>query len=220
MNSKRMFYVMLVIMFLTVGGTGFIYYFAINTLSRTLTAIDKKETELSDLSNDLQSFAVSNAQYTTLRSSLGDIDKVLPKTKDQSVVIEQLKYIGAISNISMGGFSFQGGSSAAADASGTVGGPSASSLTTVSEINGASVMTTTISNGDVAYADFVGFLNNIKEFRRPFRVTSIQVTPLDSLAERVSFSVDVEAFLVTPEGAPTAVAPASGTPPPPIKGGK
>ncbi len=202
-------------MFLTVGGTGFIYYFAVDTLGKTLTSIDKKETELSALSTDLQLFAVSETQYTTLQSSLGDIDKVLPKTKDQSVVIEQLKYIGERSNISMTGFSFQGGTSAA-DAGGT-GGPSASSLTTASEISGASVMTTTISNGDVTYSDFVGFLNNIKDFRRPFRVTSIQVTPLDSLATRVSFSVDVEAFLVTPEGAPKAVTPASGLPPPPTK---
>lgn len=195
MNSKRMFYVMIAVLVLTVVGTGVVYYFAVVNLSKTLVSVDEKEAEFSALSEEVQSFAVSKAEYTLLRSKLGDINQVLPPVKDQSVVIEQLKYIGRSSNMSITGFSFQGGQGGEA-------GPSAFSLTQSSEIAGASYLATTIAQDDVAYVDFVSFLNNVNNFRRPYRVTSIQVTPLDAKAERVSFSVDVEAFIVTPPGAP------------------
>jgi len=90
MNARITFYIMLVLLILTIGGGAFGYYFTSGILDKNSQQFADKQLELNSVSNHVAYLQKLQQQTIDLESQLGDLTKIYPEQKQQAQIVDQL----------------------------------------------------------------------------------------------------------------------------------
>lgn len=212
MSSKRYFYML-------TGCFAFILLLIIGATIGGNYLLQKQSKKL--LSLKVENKAVES-QQTALVQAKKDIDKysdllritksVVPQDKDQAKTVREIVNIASTNSIQIKSVTFEssnlGGSSTSAPAANSGGQaapasqtpaataqPPISQLKPVQGIPGVYTLDLQVaSDGDVAYQDFLKFLEKLEKNRRTAHVTAITLNPSQD-GKRVKFNLTLSAYV-------------------------
>ncbi|MDB5163511.1 MAG: hypothetical protein JWS12_128 [Candidatus Saccharibacteria bacterium] len=207
MSTKKVFYLMIVLLVLVVGG-------GIGSIAVGNIVLQKKANELVSLKLDNK---VLDAQQVALVKANKDIQKyadlesiakaVVPKDKDQARAVREIVQIASQSGITLTSVSFPAsnlgaGASSSASGSGTTSSKVAiSQATPVSGLPGVysleMIITPETTTHKISYTQFLDFLSRLENNRRTAQVTSIKIDPVssDQKSPYVTFSLTINIFI-------------------------
>jgi hypothetical protein len=212
MNSKRFFYIMVIVFSFSIIGGGAMLYFA-------NAQLQKRSSNVIDLK--LQSAQVE-AQQSAFEAAKKDVEKyaylssiingALPQDKDQARSVREIFLLAAQAGITIKSVQFPAstlGAVTAVPAPGaTTPAPAAPKTTTITQakpvdglkgVYAIETIVTPFADGKtyiVTYNQLIDFLGKLESNRRAIQVASIQLTPLgQTAADSISFSLTLNIFI-------------------------
>lgn len=206
MNSKRFFY-LLVALLVLINGAG------VAAIVLGNKYLEKQNTHLTDLkveANTLDKVQVSLARakkdidkYSTLDQI---IKTVVPQEKDQARTVREIIKIADESHINIAsvGFSTSSLGSAAtgpAAAPGTTSNTGNSGNTQTQKVEGISnverleITVASDTSKPVLYSDFIAFLAKLEQNRRTSQVSSINIVPVSTNRNLLTFSMVLNVYI-------------------------
>lgn len=195
MTSKKLFISLSVALAVTITGTaGAAYAFG--------SLLQSKATELANAKAQVEQLTLQQANLT---KSKADIEKyeelnaiaqaIVPQDKDQALAVRELTNIAARNRITLASVNFPAS---------TIGGTGSakkadlSQLEKVKSIPGVYALSITITNSSsnpVTYTQFSKFLEDLENNRRTAAVSTISIQPQDGNANRLVFSLVINAYI-------------------------
>lgn len=202
MNSKRVYYILLALCFLT--GIAII---AVAILGNSM--LEKQSKKLVSLKLDNH---VLDAQQTALSQAKKDIDKyqdlekiantVVPQEKDQAATVREIVKIADDANIKLSAITFPSsnlGQAVVKSSTGTsVKTPPITQVKPVDNIKGLYEMEITIQqdvNSPIPYDRFISFLQKLENNRRTAQVSNVTVQPNIKDRSQLSFTLTVNVYI-------------------------
>lgn len=216
MNSRKFFFVMLVIFSISLLGGGGMLYMANHILqSRSNSIVGLK---LDNAKYEAQLTAYQSAKKDVIKYSyLNDIiSSALPQDKDQARSVREIFLMAEKAGITLRSVTFNTstlGAKASATSSSTSSSSSSSATSAtanstitqakpVKGLTGVYSIETTVTpyaddqNYKVTYAQLIKFLQSIESNRRAMQVASIQLNPLgQSSSDSISFVLTLNIFI-------------------------
>jgi len=200
MTSKKLFYILVVIIVLMTGSLVGGAYGASILLQKesqklvdirtTAAALDQQQIQLTKAKNSV-------AQY----QEIGKIaENIVPQDKSQAQTVRELVDIAQKNNIKLASISFPTstlGTAAAAGAKTTTK-ADLSQLTPVKTLPGLytlQIIVQSDAKATIPYDKFIAFLNDLEHNRRTALVSSISLTPDPKNASRVSFTINLDEYI-------------------------
>lgn len=213
MNSKKLYYILIVVLVLC--GVGLVFgareaNSLLETQSQKLVGLKASDQATSQQKTQLAQDKKDIATY----SDLNTIAKsVVPQDKDQAEAVREISDLAAASGISrLSSVTFPPSTlgatvPTATSSSASTSTPSASptkgltQVTPVKDIPGVYDLQITVTQGggnskdEVSYGNFISFLQKLEQNRRTAEVSSITVQPDPKNADLVSFTLVIDEFI-------------------------
>ena len=202
MNSKRFFFIMLVL--LIISGLGILgaVYFGNSLLSKQSGKLVDLKLD-SEVADQQQSSLLQAKKDVTKYSDLSDAAKaIVPQDKDQAETVREIVKIAQDNSINLSSINFPssnlgvGGSS-----SSTSSGADKTTLSQVKEVPGIkgvySRPITVVSdpNQKIPYNNFIAFLKTLENNRRTAQVSSINISPDKTDNSKLNFTLTLNVYL-------------------------
>lgn len=194
MNSKRVFWIQVVVLLLLVAGILAAAYFVNGLIVKQSDTLKAQRLQTQTL--DAESTALAKAKKDIVKyQDLATIAKnIVPQDKDQAQTVREIVNIAAGKGVSIGSITFPTSSLGAI--TGVKGGQS--QLTPVPGLSGVYNLQLTVqsrSGTSVPYDRFLAFLDALEHNRRTALVSSITLTPDSKNSNNVSFSLTLDEYI-------------------------
>jgi|SRR6185437_7185954 len=211
MNSKRLYYILIVVLVLC--GVGLVFgareaNSLLETQSQKLVGLKASDQATSEQKTQLAQDKKDIAAY----SDLNTIAKsVVPQDKDQAEAVREIVNLASASGISrLSSITFPpstlgatttapAGSSTSAATTKSLSPKGITQVTPVKDIPGVYDLQITVSQStgkdEVSYSDFITFLQKLEQNRRTAEVSSITVQPDSKDPSQVAFTLVIDEFI-------------------------
>lgn len=200
MNSKKVFYgmiVIIVLLFFAIFGSAYLANTMLQKQAAVLLDLKLRSSVLDEEQINLVKAKKDIETYTSLEK----IAKVIvPQDKDQARAVREIIKIAGDSGISPSSITFPVSTLGTRTAPAASGGAATglSQLKPVKDIKGVYVMNITISQdagNPVTYNQFIDFLSRLEQNRRTAQVSNIILQPSAADRNRLSFTITVDEFI-------------------------
>ena len=167
MKAKRLYYLMLGAIVVTLIGGGAVFYFANGRLGKTIDTLAQQEENIQIATKEVANLQALQKQLEKIEAVKPEIDAALPKTKTQSEAISQLIEIGRANGMEFRSIQFEA----------TEGLPAANTQTKPSLLVPAvSTIPVTLETNSIAYETLKSFLRDVLAIRRNANVNTLIIT--------------------------------------------
>lgn len=181
MKPKQFYFILAGALVLLVGGGGAYYYLASQHIQQKTGELSQKLGDVEVVESQIDNLAQLSRQYQKIEPTLSLLDQVLPRTKQESLIVLQLDKLAASNGMSLGGVNF----------------PAATAL--------PSATTQTEKTGDVldiplsiqlngSYEQMQGFLQGLEKLNRFTNITLLSINKSEK-PKQVAFNLTVQVFL-------------------------
>jgi Tfp pilus assembly protein PilO len=181
MKAKTLFFVMIGLLILAVGVGGASYTFLSRQLKEKVGVIAEREVDIritEAREENMRSLSIRLNELTPVRAA---IKEILPKEKNQSVIVAQLVTIGRSNAIRFASINFKPSPSL----------PSPNSQLGPSSLSSrVSSVAVTLQSEATTYGRIKGFLADIKALQRHVSLKTLSITRGDG--SELTFSADIE----------------------------
>lgn len=204
MNSKRIFFVMIGVLVILVGGTIGSAYVANMLLEKQATTL-KGLKLLADV-NDQEKTSLAQAKKDIVKyNELQQIAKtIVPQDKDQAETVRDIVQMASDSGFKPTSITLPSSTLGATAASGTTGGAAPATSTNLTQLTpvkgnpGLYILEITInqdSNSPIPYTEFIDFLSRMEQNRRTALVTSVVLQPSAKDPSMLSFTLTLDKYI-------------------------
>ncbi len=199
MTPKKLYYLLLVCLALTIAGLLSSGFIANGLLTKKAATLSKLKAEVENQS-DLQVALSRNKRELRTYEPLNQVAKaIVPQEKDQAITVREISRMATESNIQkLSSITFPASSLGGTSASSSAPGNKLSQLTPIKGLSGVSLLPITVSlssSTPTTYGDFISFLSKLEQNRRTAQVTSINITPDASDPSRISFTLVINKYV-------------------------
>ena len=193
MNAKRLFFVMIVVLFLGFTASAGLFYYTDDQLAESGKKLDVNDAHLAAAESNLSYLQSLEKRTTETKSLIGDIDNIFPKQKNQVQFIDQIKKLAEENNIDIGDqFNFPSSQDV----------PSGlSQITPSTSVTGLVGMELDVSfNG--SYENSMNFIEDLENFRRLVNIEKLNLQSSnkgEDLNGTITLLVLVDAALQSPK---------------------
>jgi hypothetical protein len=203
MTSKRLFFILILVIVLLCGGLIGGAYLANSALQKYSDDIVKKRAQVTTYEQEQDSLAKAKKELEKYRSLSKVAQSIVPQDKDQAQTVREIVNIASARGIKLGTISFPSStlgesSLPGASPSSSKSKASLSQLTPVKDIPGVydlQIVVTSDSSAPVSYNKFIDFLNALEHNRRTALVSSITITPDKVNRGNLTFSLTLDEYI-------------------------
>lgn len=207
MNSKKLFYLLcVVILLINVGGVAALVYgnkllvkqnSKLTDLKIEASSLEEVQRSLVNAKKDIQSYSEIESVAKT----------VVPQEKDQARTVREIVKLASESKINISSISFPssslGNKAGTAPATGTAAAPAASTSTNtqtqkvdgISNVERLEVTVSSDTSKPVLFTNFVGFLAKIEQNRRTSQITNINIQPVSDNRNFLTFTLTLNVYI-------------------------
>lgn len=202
MNSKRVFYGLIVVLVLTIVGGGAMLYEGDTMLAKQNDKLTKLKLESASL-DQVQASLINAKKDIVQYSAIESIAKtVVPQEKDQARTIREIVKLAAESKISIASITFPNstlGNAPTAGAGAAQAAPTSVTQTKkVEGINNVEQLEITVSSETskpIPYSSFIRFLEKLEQNRRTSQVATINIQPVPENRNLVTFTLILNVYI-------------------------
>jgi hypothetical protein len=203
MTSKRIFFVMIGVMFVSVAASGFAIYFGNNLLvkqSRQLTDLKAENSLVQEKQTISASVKKDIAKYSDLEAVA---KAIVPQDKDQARTIREINKIAGDNGIKLKTISFNAsnlGSAPAKPTGGTTPTAPTSTITQVKPTEGITgvytleIIVSSLDDSPVPYPKLLDFLEDLEKNRRTAHVSKMTLVPNEN-STGVNFTLTLNSYV-------------------------
>ncbi len=201
MNSKKLFYVLIVLTGAVIGAGIMAIVQGDKKLSQQNSELTALKIEANSLENVQQSLILAKKDIA-MYADIEQITKtVVPLEKDQARTVREIIKLAAESKISIASVTFPSstlGTKATPGAAAPTGGASATQLQKVEGINNVERLEITVTSDTtkpVLYTDLLQFLEKLEQNRRTSQVGNVNIQPDTENRNRLTFTLLLNVYI-------------------------
>ncbi len=170
MNAKRLFFIGIGIIGLTLVGGALLYLKSADILKNRAQSLSDLRAEAEALDEKIINAKSIQKQLAALSDTEKLIDEVLPPKKIQSDIVGQLLEIGKSSGMNVENITFSGGGEQPVA-------PELSQTVPIEGVNGVRALPINITLEPGSFDELIAFLQTIETNRRKMQIDTISITP-------------------------------------------
>jgi hypothetical protein len=212
-GSKRTFYLLLLLLFLTMAGLVGGAYGINALLAKQSSKLVGLKAQDQALTQEQQSLAKAKRDIATYASLETIAKTVVPQDKDQAEAVREIVNLASSSGVSLGSITFPASSlgatptvhnttgvaaAGATPVAANGGNPALSQLTAVPGIPGVYSLQISVTNADansVTYAQLESFLGKLEQNRRTAQVTALTIQPQVDDPSQLTFTLSINEYI-------------------------
>lgn len=172
MNAKKVFYVLLGGIGLSILLGGLAFYWLSGQLSQRATNLSKLKADIDAVDARIAEAQSTLTQYQDLKFIDSIANDVLPPDKVQSNLVEELYTLSSGAGVTVRSISFE------APGGTQVSDPSLTQTKPLEGVAGVFVIPTSIAYETSTYGQFLKFLTNLESNRRKMQISRLSVSPV------------------------------------------